>query len=450
MPKKLTVTEINDQMGGLVKDMRGLLDAAEAENRELTTDESTQYDRMEKDLDALEEGKAVVVEAKKRADRLARLEGELEPPPRKRVQPGTSAESEPEEAGRTLYELYQAEMELGANHREAFRVAAKSFQSPLDAPARQAFSDYLREGQSFLPKLREHAALQMDSVGGGGSLVLPEDFVARVIIGLDEALPIRGLITMLPMTSAVTVGIPALGADPADSTWGTELSTGTLDSTMTTSKRNLSTNPLTSRILVSKTLLRRSAVPADAFVRSRLTFKHGVTMEKGLLTGSGSGQPLGMFTASAQGINTDRDYSTDNTTTAMTADGLIGAFYNNPSQYHPVSSWIFHRDGVAQIRKLKTGDGQYIWQPGLAGDRPGTILDRPYVVSEQAPNTFTTGLYTGIVGNLGDIWGVESLAMTIEVLNELHAATNQAGYYLRSEFDAMPVLSEGLTRVTLA
>ena len=79
------------------------------------------------------------------------------------------------------------------------------------------------------------------------------------------------------------------------------------------------------------------------------------------MTGSGSGQPLGMFTASDMGISTGRDVSTANTSTAFTVDGLINAKYSLASPYLTSSNlvWILHRDAVKMARKFKDGDGRY-------------------------------------------------------------------------------------------
>ena len=70
-------------------------------------------------------------------------------------------------------------------------------------------------------------------------------------------------------------------------------------------------------------------------------------------------------------IDTDRDVSTGNTTTAIGADGPINAKYALKGQYQKTARWIFHRDYLNAIRKLRHGDRQYLWQPGLVADRPG-------------------------------------------------------------------------------
>jgi HK97 family phage major capsid protein len=74
----------------------------------------------------------------------------------------------------------------------------------------------------------------------------------------------------------------------------------------------------------------------------------------------------------------------------------------------------------------------------------------PVFVSEYAPNTFTTGLYVGIIGDFSFYWTADALDFSIQRLNELYAATNQTGFIGRLESDGMPVLEEAFVRVKLA
>jgi HK97 family phage major capsid protein len=99
-----------------------------------------------------------------------------------------------------------------------------------------------------------------------------------------------------------------------------------------------------------------------------------------------------------------------------------------------------------------------LWAPGVAGARvgdvsaglPDTILDAPYYISEYVPNTFTTGLYVGIIGDMSFYWIADALSLQIQRLVELYAESNQIGLIGRLETDGLPVLEEAFARVTLA
>jgi HK97 family phage major capsid protein len=272
----------------------------------------------------------------------------------------------------------------------------------------------------------------------------------QLIQKVDDMVFVRQLATKFTLNKAQSIGYPALDADPEDGTWEGEISSADEDTAMTFGKREMTPYPLAKLLKVSNKLLRSSSLPIEALVQDRLAYKFGVTQEKAFLTGSGSNQPLGVMTASAVGISTDRDVSTGNTTTELRTDGLIEAKYSIKAGYWPKLNWIFHRDAVKQIRKLKNGEGAYIWQPGITIGAPDVILNAPVRMSEFQSNTFTSGLYVGILGDFSQYYIVDSLTMQLQVLKELYAATNQTGYIARAETDGMPVLEEAFARVTLA
>lgn len=314
---------------------------------------------------------------------------------------------------------------------------------------RAAFQRFLQGGERAL---REHElrALQADLDTSGGYLVAPQQFVTELIQAVDNAVVIRGLARKFTLTAAESLGAPALDTDIDDADWTSELATGNEDSALAFGKRELRPHPLAKRIKVSNKLLRAATVGIETLVRERMAYKFGVTEEKVFMTGHGSGQPLGIFTASAQGISTGRDVSTGNTTTSIQTDGLLEAKYTLKGQYRGRARWIFHRDALKQIAKLKDGDGQYIWQQGITAGTPDRLLNLPYLESEYAPNTFTTGLYAGILGDFQHYWIADALDMQMQRLSELYAATNQTGFIGRMEVDGMPVLEEAFIRVKLA
>jgi HK97 family phage major capsid protein len=205
-------------------------------------------------------------------------------------------------------------------------------------------------------------------------------------------------------------------------------------------------------IKVSKDLLRSAALSVEAIVRQRLTYKFGTVQESAFMTGSGANSPLGIFTAANNGISTGRDVSTDNTITTFTADGLINAKYSltTPWLTSPNLRWVMHRDAVKMARKLKDGDANYIWAPGLIQDRPDTLLGVPVLVSEYAPNTFTTGLYVGLIGDLSYYWIAENMSVEIQRLVELGALTNEDYFIGRCALDGMPIHENAFARVKLA
>ena len=126
---------------------------------------------------------------------------------------------------------------------------------------------------------------------------------------------------------------------------------------------------------------------------------------------------------------------------------MIDALYNLKEPYQIKASWVMSREMIKRIRKLKDAQNQYLWQPGLASDKPGTILEKPFYMSEYVPNTFTSGNYVGMVGDFSFYWIADALDMSIQRLVELYAESNQVGFIARYEGDGMPVLEEAFSRM---
>lgn len=399
------VVELREKRAKSIHDARELLERAEKEDRGLTAEEEVTYQKH-------------LTEAEDLRARYERLES-----------------------------VNAQENELSQRQHAPLDTTSTP-ERPADEKRDKAFRSWLRAGFGGING-DERRALQVDLDTSGGYLVTPTQFVNTLIKAVDNVTVMRGLATVYAVPSADSLGAPALDANPADPAWVSELSTGSADSTMAFGMRELRPHPLAQRILVSRTLLRKAADP-EGIVRDRLAYKMGVVQDNAFLNGTGSSQPLGVFTASASGISTGRDVSTGNATTSIKFDGLLEAKYTLKPQYWPAAKWIFHRDGMKQIAKLKDGDGQYIWRESVMAGEPDRVLGLPALMSEYAPNTFTTGLYVGILGDFSNYWIADALDMQIQRLDELYAATNQVGFITRSETDGMPVLEEAFVRVKLA
>lgn len=389
-----------------VEDARALVNAAEAEKRELTDDENRQFG-------------AFMDEAEKIAGKIQK-------------------EEQLRDAERAIDQFKEDEERSKHKERNGEPSAVRGFQ------------EWLTRGHVANENGEAFRALSAGVNTEGGYLVAPEQFVTNLIKAVDDQVFIRGLATTYTVERAASLGAPELKADPSDADWTTELQTGSEDSAMSFGKRSLFPHPLAKRIKISNNLLRMATMSAEQIVMDRLTYKFGITEEKAFMTGTGSGQPLGLFTASSDGVSTARDVSTDNTTTSITADNLRNVKYSCKAQYQMSGSWVFHRDALKMISKLKDGEGQYLWQAGISDADGDRLLGNRVFMSEYAPNTFTTGQYVGLFGDFSHYWIVDALNMQMQRLTELYAESNQTGFIARRELDGAPVLEEAFARVKLA
>ena len=206
-------------------------------------------------------------------------------------------------------------------------------------------------------------------------------------------------------------------------------------------------------IKVSKDLLNLSTPDVANFIIERGSYKLAVAEENTFLNGTGAAlEPLGIFTTSANGVNTDRDVSDGATETAITADHLINVQFNLKAQYlqDPSTMWLFSRAAIKMIRKLKTGEGDFLWQPGIGMDQPPNILGIPYVMSEYCPQTFTSGERVGCLACLKYYGIAEYPQIGVQTLVEKYALENCNAYIFQAHVDGGPLISEAFSMVTLA
>jgi HK97 family phage major capsid protein len=412
--------ELKAEKGSLTEQYRGILNKAETEKRAINSEEKVSLAKMDTRFDE--------------------LDGEI-----------------------SLHEKQEArEANGGADPKNGKRPGvdptdpkAKKAVTGIRASAEytEAFDRFVATGEpgNVSPEIRN--ALSADSDVGGGYLTASEEFSTRLIEVVDNEVFMRKLATKTVLATAQSLGIAARTADVDDATWTGELATGTPDTGLVIGKREFKPHPLAKQILISKKLLRLNSSVQDLVIR-RLGYKFGVSQEKGFLLGTGAEQPLGVFTPSTNGIDTSRDVVTGSATGFVApstgvspADCITDLLYGLKAQYQMKASFIFNRTIVQQIRKFKDLFNQYIWQPGLTAGEPDRILNRPFYMSEYAPNTLTTGQYIGICGDFTKYEVVDALDMEVQVLMELYALSNQVGYIARMETDGMPVLAEAFTRL---
>lgn len=394
-----------------VAQARAIHDLADSESRDLTDDEQRQYDAFMVEQGELKDK----IEKAQRDEELRGIEGALE-----------QSISTPE----------RPDVEVPEDRGEVGKTAA--------------FRSFLRSGVQAL-SADEHRALQADNDTAGGYVIGPEAWVSELIQALDNQVFVRQLATTQRITTSTSLGQAALNTDVEDPDWTAEITAVDEDTALNFGKRELHPHLLSKLIKVSMKQL-RVAPQTEDIVRDRFAYKFGTVQENAFLNGDGVAQPLGVFTASANGINTGQDVSTGNTTTAVKMDNLMECKHSLKAQYRnrPSLAWCFNRTVVLDISQMKDGNGNYIWRESTRVGEPDRLLGVPVYESEYAPNTMTTGLYVGIIGCWEFVHIVDALDMQIQRLNELYAGNNQVGFIGRMETDGMPVLEEAFVRVTLA
>jgi HK97 family phage major capsid protein len=100
-----------------------------------------------------------------------------------------------------------------------------------------------------------------------------------------------------------------------------------------------------------------------------------------LTIGDGTGDPNGVVTASSIG-------KTATAAAAITGDEIIDLLHSVNAAYRrsPKARFMFADLTLAAIRKLKDGDGNYLWSMGdIQKGEPGTLLGYRYEINDDVP-----------------------------------------------------------------
>ena len=411
--KKEKLIEERTKLGVAWDAYKSHRDSLDSDNTKWSAEARTKFDKLDKDVDEIEV-------------RIAKLE--------------TDIQKDEKDAER--------EKRFETRQKDDFRPGVTTESTDKDEETRSKIFDQFATG-GMRSLTHEQRALMVGSDIEGGYLVMPQQMVSGLLKAVDDDVVIRTIATVIQLKKAKSLGVVKLDTDLNDWDWTTEIKTGSEDDSLRFGKRELRPHPLAKRIKISNTLIQNANMGVQAIVQDRMKYKLGGTLEYNYMLGDGHNKPLGLFTASADGISTGRDVATGMASTLVTADGLINVQGTLKSAYDSMAKWLMHRDLITMIRKLKTSDLQYIWQPGLTSGVANTILGKPYVLSEDVPHTYTSGLYVGMYGDFSKYWIIDTLNMQMQVLNELYAETNQIGYIGRYEGDGAPVLEEAFVRIKL-
>lgn len=227
---------------------------------------------------------------------------------------------------------------------------------------------------------KRKAALVKGDDAGAGYLLAPPDVQRDIIKDVIEMNPIRSIATVR------VIGGPSLKQPKRTAAAGAATRVGE-----TTGRANtgdpayglfeIQAPELFARAEISQQMLEDSDYDLIAELRSEFSEQFAVKEGVEFIAGSGAAnQAEGLLTA--QGVGE----IVSGNATEITADGLISLFYGLKSNYARSGMFLLNRGTIAAIRKLKTGDGQYLWMPGLASGVPNTILGAPYVEAPDMPN----------------------------------------------------------------
>ncbi|MDR2712246.1 MAG: phage major capsid protein, partial [Clostridiales bacterium] len=271
-------------------------------------------------------------------------------------------------------------------------------------------------------------ALSIGTDEQGGYLV-PDEFARTLVQALQDHNIIRGLARIIP-TSSGEMQIPVVAGEGTAS-WVAEA--GEIpDSDSTFDQVLLGAYKIGTMIRISRELLADSAFPMESFIGEEFGRRIGTLEEDAFINGDGVHKPTGVLTEAQIG-------TTVSSVTAITFDDVMDLFHSLRTPYRNRAVFITNDLTIKVLRKLKSNDGQYLWQPSVAMGLPDTILGRPVHVSGYVP-VIEAEAKVMAFGDFSFYWIGDRQGKTFQRLNELYSRTDQVGFKATQRVDGKLIL----------
>lgn len=254
---------------------------------------------------------------------------------------------------------------------------------PVEAADKELRS-FLKGEQRTLTLTPERRDLSKGTATAGGHTV-PTSFYGQLVEHLITSSAILSAgATILNTNSGENLQIPVT----------TSYSTGALvaeggaigESDPAFAQRVLSAYKYAVMIQVSSELIDDTGIDLLGFISRQAGRAVGNAFGTHLVTGTGSSQPTGLMASTTLGVT-----GATSVAGAFNVDNLIDLYYSVIAEYRnsPACAWLMRDASVGALRKLKDGDGTYLWSPATGPGMPDTFLGKPVYTD---PNVAAIGL----------------------------------------------------------
>ncbi|MBY9062777.1 phage major capsid protein [Sphingomonas yunnanensis] len=250
-----------------------------------------------------------------------------------------------------------------------------------------AFARYIRTGATLETKAFT------GTTGEGGGVAIPTQLDGTIDAQLVSLSPIRAIANVVQVGSAGYRKLVTSGGTPAG--WAGETDPRPVTATPTFHELVPPGGELYANPSASQAMLDDALFDSEAWLAAEIATEFAKAEGAAFVTGSGVGRPRGFLTSPA---SAEADGARAFGTLQYLASGAAGAFAGDPGErlidlvqalrapYRQGACFVMNAATAAQVRKVKTRDGQFLWQPGLAAAQPATLLGYPVVEAEDMPD----------------------------------------------------------------
>jgi HK97 family phage major capsid protein len=296
--------------------------------------------------------------------------------------------------------LNRIDRALDDNRRVVDELALKSARPPMGGSAprsgaalqhKAAFESYVRKGEPGALRDLERKALSVGSDPDGGYLV-PDETEKAVNRALKDISPIRAIAGIRQVSGSVYKR-PFATSGPTTG-WVAETAARPQTNTPTLAELSFPTMELYAMPAATATLLDDSAVNIDEWLAEEVRLAFAEQEGTAFVAGDGTNKPKGFLAYTKVDnaswtwgdigfVKTGQDGAFPDTDPG---DKLIDLMYAVKSGYRANAHFVMNRATQSVIRKLKDGDGTYLWQPAATPGEAPVLMGFPVAESEDMPD----------------------------------------------------------------
>lgn len=241
---------------------------------------------------------------------------------------------------------------------------------------RKAFADYILNGASGIsPESRATIEQRAGIAGLAGGVTIPTALASEIEIALKTYGGMFEAGTIINTSHGGDLIMPTINDTSAKATIVSEYDQSTKRAPSFGSVTLKAYTYRTPIIPVSQTLIQDSAFNLDAVLTSLLgdSFSRGVNEQ--LTTGDGTGKPTGIVTAATA-------CATQAAATSIKLDDIIDLIKSVNSAYARNGKFMFNRNTLWELAKIKDQTGRYIWQDSARDGTPATLFGKQYILND--------------------------------------------------------------------
>ncbi|WP_010409662.1 phage major capsid protein [Citromicrobium sp. JLT1363] len=257
------------------------------------------------------------------------------------------------------------------------------------APAEvKGFVDgYLRRGATH-----EIKSLSGTTPGDGGYAV-PRQIDAMIVRELTDISPIRAIAQVVQTGTAGYRKLISTGGTASG--WASEIGERGETDTPTFAEIAPPSGDLYANPAASQSMLDDAAFDLETWLASEIAMEFAQAEGAAFVNGSGTNQPKGFLQATTSTLG-DSSRAFGSLQYIGTGDAiglgsdpdltLIDLVHTLKAGHRQGAAFVMNSATLAQVRKLKTSDGAFLWQPGLVEGQPDRLLGYPVIEAEDMPD----------------------------------------------------------------